>query len=166
MALLSYRERVESTGHVYVWRARSVRVGGFAWLTGVLGLPAHGPNQAIGLVRALSGSGSGWEMKWHESKPQVSGRERYGQAHFCRLGHGRRGTAEENAANEKFTTPFRRGLENQTAWGRRQQCAAGVNARTRRPQTLATGRLSGSVGVRDGLDQNSGGLVACAGPES
>ena len=35
--MLSYRERVESTGHVYVWR-KGVRVCGFAWLTGVLGL--------------------------------------------------------------------------------------------------------------------------------
>jgi hypothetical protein len=44
--LLSYRERVESTGHVYVWRAKGVRVGGFAWLTGVLGLP--GPTRLQG----------------------------------------------------------------------------------------------------------------------
>lgn len=77
-------------------------------------------------------------MKWHESKPQVSGRERYPQTHFCRFGHRRRGTAEENAANEKFTTPFRRGLENQAADTMR--CRGGVNARTRRPQTLAVCR--------------------------
>ncbi len=81
-------------------------------------------------------------MKWHESKPQVSGRERYEQAHFCRFGHRRRGTAEGNAANEKFTTPFRRGLENQTSMGppTTMRCR-GVNARTSRPQTLAGHRL-------------------------
>ena len=49
-------------------------------------------------------------MKWHESKLQVSGRERYRQAHFGRFGHCRRGTGEEYAANEKSTTPFKRGF--------------------------------------------------------
>jgi hypothetical protein len=36
--------------------------------------------------------------------------------------------------------------------------------RTQRSQTLAAGHLSESAGVRDGLDQQSGGQVACAGP--
>ena len=101
-------------------------------------------------------------MKWHESKPQVSGRERYPQTHFCRFGHRRRGTAEENAANEKFTTPFRRGLENQAADTMR--CRGGGECTHQ--ATTDPGRLSDSVGVRDGLEQHSGGAVACAGPEA
>lgn len=35
---------------------------------------------------------------------------------------------------------------------------------TYRSQTLSTGAQSESAGVRDGLDQQSGGAVACAGP--
>jgi hypothetical protein len=46
---------VESGGpHVYVWRAKVVRVGRLAWLTGAGGLQEYlNLNQAIGFVQAL-----------------------------------------------------------------------------------------------------------------
>ena len=56
--------------HVYVWGAKDVRVTEFAWLTGALGL--RNLNQAIGFVRAFSGSGSGWEMRM--AREQASGK--------------------------------------------------------------------------------------------
>src|SRR5690242_12610084 len=100
--------------------------------------------------------------EWHESKPQVSGRERHEQARFCRLGHSRRGTAEENAANEKFTTPFRRGQENQTSIGRRQQWVHAPG--DHRPWPLAVCRALLACGTA--WTRTVEGLVACAGPES
>jgi hypothetical protein len=108
------REQVERARRARICRGtKRVRAGGIAWLTGAVWLEHAGRNQAIGLVRALGGSGSGREMNWHESRAQVSERERYARGHFDTLRHGRRGTADAKATNEKIKHTvwawFRRG---------------------------------------------------------
>jgi hypothetical protein len=95
----------------------------------------------------------------------MSGRERYPQTHFVTIRQRKRGTAE---AMRRMNNKLHRSgsLENQTSMGPQTTMHIPGGESTYRSQTLSTDHLSESAGVRDGLDQQSGGAVACAGPWS
>ena len=79
-------------------------------------------------------------------------------------GKDRRDTAEaRRVVNNKPTTPFSYEIESRQTGMGEQQCGAGGWQHL--PQPDPVGRpLVGDAGVRDGLDQHSGGAVGCAGP--
>jgi hypothetical protein len=127
---------------VAVWRARGFK-------------GCQGPQPGDGVLsERLGGSGSGREMReWHESKPSGE-REALFTAHFYATGQSRRGAGE--ATRGLNNKPAHRSGSVWQTWGGsiRHNALPGC---VHLPAPDPVGPLLGVAGVRDGLDQHSGG---------